>query len=415
MTSGIFSTTPLDAITILPDRQRKTVDEKKDAELRDSISRLGLIHPIVLDRELVLVAGFRRLSATTALGWTSIPFQYLDELDEDTREDVEFEENIQRQDLTWQEQHERIIKFHERKRLKNPNWTVTDTAAAATNSTRRTEIANHILVEKFKDAPKVKNADNFNKAVIAAKNLREKAAADAWVVHENKLSTCTFGPVHADFHVWAPAYSGPKFNLIHCDFPYGINSQASGANPSGYDDRPEVYWALIKTLRDNLDRFCAPSAHMLFWCSANVNIAFETFSLLQGLDDFQFDEVPLIWVKSDGKGIAPDPQRRFRRVYEIAFFGWRGDRRHSALKDNAFSAPSEGEHPHTKPVGVLQHFFSGSVDANTRLLDPTCGSGSALRAGISCGAGATNVLGLEANAEYAADARRAFDTFLRGG
>lgn len=413
MTSGIFSTAPISSITILPARQRKTVDEKKDAQLRDSISRLGLIHPIVLDRELVLVAGFRRLSRCRELGWTNIPFQYFDELDPNTRKYIEFEENVRRQDLTWQEEHEVLVSFHELQKAEDPTWTGKKLSEAANIDPH--EVSTHLLVEKFKNDERVSSADSFNKAVREAKRLAERAKADAWTdVHNRKSQSCTSGPIQADFHQWAPTYEGPKFNLIHCDFPYGINSQSSTANPSGYDDRPRVYWDLIETLRTHIDRFCAPSAHMIFWCSANIKIAYDTYLSLTQLSDFQFDEVPLIWVKNDGKGIAPDPQRRFRRVYEIAYFGWRGNRRHTFLHDNVVCTQSSGEHPHTKPENALRHFFSGLVDGSTRLLDPTCGSGSALCAAISCGANRDAVLGLEQNADYAADARRSFDTFLRG-
>jgi tRNA G10 N-methylase Trm11 len=47
------------------------------------------------------------------------------------------------------------------------------------------------------------------------------------------------------------------------------------------------------------------------------------------------------------------------------------------------------------------------VDENTRLLDPTCGSGSALRAADRMGA--ASVLGLEVNPEFASNARRAWE------
>jgi predicted RNA methylase len=52
------------------------------------------------------------------------------------------------------------------------------------------------------------------------------------------------------------------------------------------------------------------------------------------------------------------------------------------------------------------------VDSTTRLLDPTCGSGSALRAAKSLGASA--VLGLERDASYADEARRSL-VGSRGG
>jgi DNA modification methylase len=58
-----------------------------------------------------------------------------------------------------------------------------------------------------------------------------------------------------------------------------------------------------------------------------------------------------------------------------------------------------------KPEPMLRHFFGMLVDENTILLDPTCGSGSALRAADSLGARA--VLGLERNPEFAGLARDA--------
>jgi DNA modification methylase len=52
---------------------------------------------------------------------------------------------------------------------------------------------------------------------------------------------------------------------------------------------------------------------------------------------------------------------------------------------------------------MLRYFFSMFVDDNGRVLDPTCGSGSALRAADSLGA--KDLLGLEVNSEYVKDAR----------
>ena len=30
--------------------------------------------------------------------------------------------------------------------------------------------------------------------------------------------------ITGDFLEWAPAYTGPRFNFLHCDFPYGIDT-----------------------------------------------------------------------------------------------------------------------------------------------------------------------------------------------
>ena len=60
-----------------------------------------------------------------------------------------------------------------------------------------------------------------------------------------------------------------------------------------------------------------------------------------------------------------------------------------------------------KSQDMLEHFFRMVVDENTRLLDPTCGSGSSLRAADNLGA--ASVLGLEINPEFADNARRAWE------
>jgi DNA modification methylase len=54
---------------------------------------------------------------------------------------------------------------------------------------------------------------------------------------------------------------------------------------------------------------------------------------------------------------------------------------------------------------MLRYFFGMLVDENTVLLDPTCGSGSSLRAAESLGA--RSILGLERNPEFADLARDA--------
>ena len=59
-------------------------------------------------------------------------------------------------------------------------------------------------------------------------------------------------------------------------------------------------------------------------------------------------------------------------------------------------------HLNQKPIQMLKHFLGMFVDKHTAVLDPTCGSGSALAAAKQLGAG--RVLGIEldqSNAEVA--------------
>src|SRR5215467_12590669 len=73
-------------------------------ELASSISRIGLLNPIIVDNENNLIAGHRRLLAFMHLGKAEIPVILRDDLDEATRREIELEENIRRKDLTWVEE-----------------------------------------------------------------------------------------------------------------------------------------------------------------------------------------------------------------------------------------------------------------------------------------------------------------------
>jgi len=128
----------------------------------------------------------------------------------------------------------------------------------------------------------------------------------------------------------------------------------------------------------------------------------ETLELLR--TRFVVPSHPLIWLKSDNAGILPDPSRGPRRIYETAFFGYRGDRKVVRAVSNAYAAPSvRDSHMSEKSEPMLRYFFGMIVDQHTTMLDPTCGSGSALRAAESLDA--SRVLGLEIDPTFVDRAR----------
>ena len=217
--------------------------------------------------------------------------------------------------------------------------------------------------------------------------------------------------LHENFLEWAPAYSGPKFNFLHCDFPYGINpfsgQQGRAAHPSIYEDSEKTYLDLLDCLCLNLSKIMLVSSHIMFWYSDKLKE--KTLSIFKALcPQLTWIVFPLIWIKIR--------QRRDRPLITVILLaiststslllGSLGSRPLVQVKADAYSAQSDPRlHPSCKPESVLRHFFSMLVDENTRLLDPTCGSGSALRAAESLQAQA--VVGLESDFEYCETARKA--------
>jgi ParB family chromosome partitioning protein len=73
-------------------------------ELVDSIRRVGLIHPVVINENNELLSGFRRFEACKELGWTDIEVKVVKTGDNRLKKlEWEYHENIGRADLTADE------------------------------------------------------------------------------------------------------------------------------------------------------------------------------------------------------------------------------------------------------------------------------------------------------------------------
>jgi ParB/RepB/Spo0J family partition protein len=419
VTSGNFTSLSIGAIHV--DREARQRKELPNIPvLADSIKHHGLIHPIVVDRENKLIAGERRLEACRSLGWTHITCQYVDELDALAARAIELEENVKREALPWQDEVKAIQEYHELRASEEPTWTQEDTATALSIAPQT--VATKIAVAKelvagnamVAEAPRYSTARGI---VRRAEERRDEEALAAVSVRP-KVSTASESaePIEtilcADFHQWARSYDGPRFNFLHCDFPYGIGAnnfnQGSATLHGGYSDTEEDYWRLCCTVAENIDRLCSESCHIMFWFS--MHYYQRTLAFFAENTDFVLDPFPLIWMKSDNVGILPDPERGPRRIYETCLFGSRGDRKIVRPVSNSVYAPSQrDDHMSIKPEAMLANLFRMFVDQNTLMLDPTAGSGGALRA--AHGLGARHVLGLERDPEFA---RRANAAFARG-
>ncbi len=430
-------------------RQRKEINVEN---LVPSIQQWGLIQPIVIDHGLRLIAGERRLTACQQLGWLRIPFRYRENLSKLEGMILEFEENSKREDLPWQDNCKAVFDIHSAYLAEDEDWTITKTAGVL--SLTQGWVSTYLLVQKTIDDPRIATAGTVREAwnILQRRNQREAGdelqdllrPATPSAVDLPALATALGIPTinlpveetpaisngealgafqqvwdgkvlpqkvdrpippppaaiiqQASFLEWAPAYSGEKFNFLHCDFPYGIDlfsgEQGRGAEPQeGYADGEEVYWKLLDCLCENFHKFMSISSHMVFWYSEkNGDRTKETFkSRLPGLS---FSPFPLIWHKTDNAGIIGDHRRHPRHIYETALFASWGGRQVVQSVGDVYGCPSDRKfHPSTKPEPMLKHFFRMIVDETTTLLDPTCGGGTALRAGFALGA--KRLLGLE--------------------
>ena len=283
MTSGRFHS--IEISTILTDRenrQRKVLKESHINELAYSINKRGLIHPIVVNTENVLLAGECRLAACKVLGWTHINAQYSDELDPKEMRAIELEENIKRLDLTWQENAMAVLDFHELRRQDDPTWSHKDTGEAIGLS--QPTVSKQILVaQELRQGNETVAAAPMYSTALGIVERREERKRAVDLEHFQDIELDKPKPesqsiLNADFLKWAPAYSGPRFNFIHCDFPYGINAdkhvQGAADTHGGYRDTLDHYHDLMHCLCSNADRLSSESASsyvLVFYAALSIH------------------------------------------------------------------------------------------------------------------------------------------------
>lgn len=447
------------SILIPESRQRATLGDVSD--IQASIARNGLINAIVVrqgpDGSVVIVAGARRTQACRNLGKNleiGRDVRFWEDLDPTEAEVLELEENLKRQDLPWRDQVRAIAKLHQRYSERNEGWTQLKTAHAL--SLEDSWISMVLTVHRAMQAGHLTNASDINNAYNIAQRIAERKAEaivneivaggkqvwqptlpvfseqlqeSEWAKRQSESGldtqssdpiahtmtppaapTASFQPVLcANFIEWAQAYTGPKFNLLHCDFPYGIvmaSSQREGSqgwtgwqshDDEVYDNDPQIYFKLLNALTGSLDRILSHNAHVLFWFT--MKFYNETKRQLEQAG-LLVQPYPFVWDKAP-TGMSGDARLFPKITYETCFIASRGQRPLAKYGFLTYKGPipTTRQHPSQKSEAMYKALLGMFVDETTTLLDPTCGHGGALRTADELGA--ASVLGIEFDPNYA--------------
>lgn len=436
MPSGQFGVC-LTSDVLIPARIREVNDTQPQSlehgdrsleALGRSLEIFGQIHPILLTQDMELVAGFRRLTATQALSRAGksirgllpdrIHYQFANEVSAEERTGLELEENAKRLDMSWEEKAKGVKAYHEAMKKLNPAWTQDLTGEALNIS--QSQVQRYLtIVDAIAAKPALAKSKTLNAAVqraradnsrlvdsYLAENMMSLGVDPSEPAPEPPAPRAKAAILNEDFHTWLSQYSGPPFDVIHCDFPYGINIDKSRLLSSQshinnkYSDSPDIYFALLNTFVGGLQKFAAFNSNIIFWFSMQYYT--ETREIFQQAG-CTVQRNPLIWHKSCGTGFVVDVDRTPKHVYETALIISRGDRKTIRPVADVYAAPKPGNsHMSLKPVPMLRHFLSMFVDPGTTFFDPTCGSGSSVRAALL--EGARSSLGLEIDPQVHASA-----------
>jgi site-specific DNA-methyltransferase (adenine-specific) len=389
---------PIKLIRVPDGRQRTQFTEAGIGSLATSLAKVGQLHPLYVrvresDDGFDLISGYRRLMAARKLGWEEIWVETTEKADPLELEEMELDENLQRENLSWQEE------VAAKKRLM-------DLRAEKYGDDYRA-VAEHVgegrgtfwedvkIAEALEEMPELAQSKNKTAAMnkIRLKKRREglieKASAGTFsgALYENYAGKVKLGNCLEIMKGWNNGCA----QLIVTDPPYGINldsgdTKKGNPHPQVYEDDPGAVMDLVYLAAKECYRLLISDAHAYFFF--DIKAYPKVFSLLTDVG-FLVDPIPLIWVKNQS-GQVNHPDSRFGSAYEACFFCRKGSR--ALLKQGVSNVlkidvvPSGKKiHPTEKPVSLLQALIEFSSVPGETIVDPFGGSGSTAEAAVRSG------------------------------
>lgn len=418
----------LTKITILANRQRREFDPQAMQDLTDSIRENGLLQPIVVrehEEGLALVAGERRMRAVRdlyelgdtlkfckqPLPFGEIPYIDIGQLSEIEAEEAELTENIHREDLTWQERSAAEARLHALRQkqasAENRVHTIKDTAReinGANDGGRQDDnVRKKILLAQHLDKPEVAKAKTADEAFKVLKKLedREKnlelaatvGASFSAELHELYNTNCID---------WMQSYSGPGFDVILTDPPYGMGADQFGdaagklANiDHQYNDSYENWQRLMQQWCPLSFKCAKPQAHSYVFC--DIDRFHELKALMEQAGWYVF-RTPMTVYKTDS-GRVPLPTMGPRRQSEWLLYAIKGKKEVTAIVGDVIPCQADANMTHgaQKPVALFQNLLQRSVRPGDTVLDTFGGTGTVIPAAHTLKCKAVYV---EMNSEY---------------
>lgn len=373
------------------DRFRKKFEDIE--ELAASINKYGLIEPIVVDEDNVLIAGERRYKAHVLLKKETIHVKYMNDLTELEKKEVELEENIQRNQFTWQEEVGAKQELHKLKQTmhghavqghNSDGWGLKDTAVALGESLGTVSMDIQ-LARGLRAFPELLKEKSKSTAFKKMKMMQEKILQEE-LTRRMKQAGVIDSPnvTNGNCIETMSNMEAECIDLIVTDPPYGIDLDRAHTYgrmtvvDTRFNDSDFATFDLLDKAFGEMYRVLKPQRHCYVFCG--IDKVPEVIKLLVK-HEFNVHHLPLIWDK--GSGSYPSQGTSYVHSYEAFLHCWKGERRKlNGTPKDVFTVkrvpPGQKIHPTEKPTELLRDLINLSSFPGEHVLDPFAGSGATL-------------------------------------
>jgi DNA modification methylase len=423
-------------------RHRLRTDYQRIDELAESIETFGLISPLVLDDEGRLIAGGRRWTAWGRLRaadpekYALVPCVRRSTMPNSDLHMLELEENLQRDDLKWQERCIGITIIHRFKTRERAiegaeRWLQAETARLLNIPRGSIDVLIEVggeLIKQNKDHEIWQCSDVNDALQLLTRRRRmelEKKLADRYVASQDPVAKSKFvipGLEDEEETNDNEAVDLEELNIdrgidlsyrlargdclsvlrelpdgsvdhVVTDPPYALDIEA--ISQEGYADRfvgsndllsthtTDGNLELYRKLLPELYRVTRPHSYVILFCDPNYWTTMRDIAKDAG---FKVQNHPNIWVK--GNCLNTSANTNFGKNYETILVARREHgtlRRPGVFATHSHSVVKEdktelGKHPFIKPQALWYDLISNVADKGQTILDPFAGVGSSISA-----------------------------------
>jgi len=378
-------------------------------ELAVSIQRYGLLHPIIVDNELNLIAGERRFKAHKLLGLQEIEIKKIGDASLLERREIEIEENLRRKNFNWQEEVKAKLEVDKIKREQfgdsikghGGGWSLRDTANSLGDSVG-TVSRDLRLARAMEEHPELVKETTKDAAWKKFQRMNERALTSE-LADRIKVAVTTKCLINGDSRIEMKKLASNSVDCVFTDPPFAIaldKGMKSADNWGGkvYDDEYQHVMDTIHQVMKECYRVLKDDRHAYVWFG--IQHYDHVRKMLEEIG-FNVSAVPCVWSKTGGGG-AGGSEYAFASNYEVFFLCMKGRRPlNKGGQSNVWTeprlAPQRKIHPTEKPTTLIRKILEQSTQPGELVIDPFAGSSSTIIAALEM---KRNAWGCELDKEY---------------
>lgn len=340
-------------------RNARTHSKKQVLELRASIREFGFINPVIIDKDLNIIAGHGRVLAAKEEGLKEVPCIFVEHLTEAQKRAYILADNRLAMNAGWDEEMLAV----ELSELEGMEFDLSLLGFDESELNQYLYDEENIQDDDF-DVDEELNKPTFTKA------------GDIWQLGKHRL-LCGDSTKSESYAI---LMEDKKANLVITDPPYNVNYEGNAGKIKNDNMENSAFYQFLFDAFSGMESVMASDASIYVFHADTEGLNFRKAFVDAGF----YLSGTCIWKKqSIVLGRSP-----YQWQHEPVLFGWKKKGKHqwyTGRKESTiweFDKPKKnGDHPTMKPIPLLAYPILNSSLSNSLVLDAFGGSGSTL---IAC-------------------------------